>query len=46
MFYLITALALTSALAGDLSPEELIARLRSSDQVVREEAVRTLEERV
>jgi hypothetical protein len=37
-------LVLTSALAGDLSPEELIGRLGSPDRVVREEAARTLEE--
>ncbi len=38
-------LALTPALAGDLSPQELIVRLGSPDRVVREEAARTLEER-
>jgi hypothetical protein len=38
-------LVLTSVLAADLSPEELIGRLSSPDRVVREEAARTLEER-
>ena len=37
-------LVLTSAQAGDLSHQELIARLSSPDRVVREEAARTLEE--
>ena len=37
-------LVLTSALAADLSPQELIVRLGSPDRVVREEAARTLEE--
>ena len=37
-------LVLTSALAADLSPQELIARLGSTDRVVREEAARTLED--
>ncbi len=38
-------LVLTSVLAADLSPQELIVRLDSPDRVVREEATRTLEER-
>jgi hypothetical protein len=38
-------LSLTWALAADLTPQELIVRLGSPDRVVREEAVRTLEER-
>jgi hypothetical protein len=37
-------LILTSALATDLSTQELIVRLGSPDRVVREEAARTLEE--
>ena len=37
-------LVLTSALAADLPPRELIGRLGSPDRVVREEAARTLEE--
>ena len=45
MLPLSLVLVLTSALAADLSPEELIARLGSPDRVVREEAARTLEER-
>jgi hypothetical protein len=36
---------MTSALAADLSPQELIVRFDSPDRVVREEAARTLEER-
>ncbi len=44
MLTLSLVLVLTSALAADLSPEELIARLGSPDRVVREEAARTLEE--
>jgi hypothetical protein len=38
-------LVLTSALAADLPPRELIVRLGSPDRVVREEAARSLEER-
>ncbi len=38
------AMVLTSALASDLSPKELVDRLSSPDRVVREEAARTLEE--
>jgi hypothetical protein len=45
MLHLSLVLVLTSALAGDLSPEALIARLGSPDRVIREEAARTLEER-
>ena len=45
MLPLSLVLVLTSALAADLSPEELIGRLGSPDRVVREEAARTLEER-
>ncbi len=37
-------LVLTSALAADLSPQELIVRLGSPDRAVREEAARTLED--
>ena len=37
-------LFLTSVLADDLSPAELVKRLASPDRVVREEAARTLEE--
>ncbi len=39
------ALVLTSALAADLSPQQLIGLLDSPGRVVREEAARTLEER-
>ena len=45
MLPLSLVLVLTSALAADLSPRELIGRLGSPDRVVREEAARTLEER-
>ena len=45
MLPLSLVLVLTSALAADLSPGELIGRLDSPDRVVREEAARTLEER-
>jgi hypothetical protein len=45
MLPLSLVLVLTSALAADLSPQELIVRLDSPDRVVREEAARTLEER-
>jgi hypothetical protein len=45
MLPLSLVLVLTSALARDLAPEELIRRLSSPDRVVREEAARTLEER-
>jgi hypothetical protein len=45
MMPLSLAIVLASALAADLTPEELIGRLGSSDRVVREEAARTLEER-
>ena len=45
MLPLSLVLVLTSALAADLSPQELIGRLDSPDRVVREEAARTLEER-
>ena len=45
MFPFLLVLVLTSALAADLSPQELIVRLGSPDRVVREEAARTLEER-
>ena len=44
MLPLSLVLMLTSALAADLTPAELIARLGSPDRVVREEAGRTLEE--
>ncbi len=44
MLPLSLVLVLTSALARDLSPAELIGRLGSPDRVVREEAARTLEE--
>jgi hypothetical protein len=44
MLPLSLVLVLTSNLAGQLSPEELIGRLGSPDRVVREEAARTLEE--
>ena len=44
MLPLSLVLVLTSALAADLPPGELIARLGSPDRVVREEAARTLEE--
>ena len=37
-------IVLLSALAADLSPEELVGRLGSPDRVIREEAARTLEE--
>jgi hypothetical protein len=45
MFSLSVVVVLTSALAADLSPQQLIERLGSADRVVREEAARTLEER-
>jgi hypothetical protein len=45
MLPLSLVLVLTSALAADLPPRELIRRLGSPDRVVREEAARTLEER-
>ncbi|MFI5457938.1 MAG: hypothetical protein ACHRXM_21065 [Isosphaerales bacterium] len=45
MLPLSLVLVLTSALAADLPPRELIGRLGSPDRVVREEAARTLEER-
>jgi hypothetical protein len=45
MFPMCVLVVLTSALAADLSPQQLIERLGSHDRVVREEAVRTLEER-
>jgi hypothetical protein len=45
MLPLSLVLILTSALAADLPPRELIVRLGSPDRVVREEAARTLEER-
>ena len=45
MFPLSVVVVLTSALAADLSPQQLIERLGSHDRVVREEAARTLEER-
>jgi hypothetical protein len=44
MLPLSLVLVLTSNLAGQLSPEELIGRLGSPDRVVGEEAARTLEE--
>jgi hypothetical protein len=45
MFPLSMVVVLTSTLAADLSPPQLIERLGSPDRVVREEAARTLEER-
>jgi hypothetical protein len=45
MLPLSLVLVLTSAVAEDLTPQELIGRLGSPDRVVREEAARTLEER-
>jgi hypothetical protein len=45
MFAFPLVLVLTSAMAADLSPQQLIDRLDSPDRVVREEAARTLEER-
>jgi hypothetical protein len=39
------AILLASALATDLTPEQLVERLGSPDRVIREEAARTLEER-
>ncbi len=44
MLPLSLVVVLTSALAADLPTEELIGRLGSPDRVVREEALRTLEE--